>query len=133
MTEPKPPCERCGTPSERKHHATGRAHDGAYFDPQLFEHLCHDHHESEHDVLRPLALDEPNEPLHAVESLQWRLSRVAVTLKHLCDAWPGIPFLGRLAEALRSWAAILAAHIERLDLHCPAWRDLEPPIAKGLA
>jgi hypothetical protein len=133
MTPPKPPCERCGRPSERRHHATGRSHDGAYLDPPLFEYLCHDHHESEHDVLRPLDLEEPDRPLNPVESVAWRLRRVAITLKHLCDAWPGIPFLGRLATALWSWAVILAAHIERLDLHCQSWRDHEPPAAEGSA
>jgi hypothetical protein len=127
VTPPKPPCERCGEPSERKHHATGRAYGGAYFDALLYEHLCHDHHESEHDVLRPLGLEEPDRALDPVESVMWRLWRVAVTVKHLCDAWPGIPFLGRLAEALRNWAAILAAHIRRLDMHCPGWRDHELP------
>ena len=99
------PCSRCVDPASLLHHPTGRSFDGAYLDQRLVSELCHDCHEAEHDLLRALALDEPASALSFVETIEWRLRRMAVHLQNLRSTHP--LFL-RLSEALTRWAGILA-------------------------
>ena len=109
-------CACCSAPAVEAHHPSGRI-AGAYLDADFTIHLCLDCHRGEHAIRAALDLDKAN-PASLVEVVEVALRRVAVTLSRLdATSW-----IGRLAEACRRWADLLAEAVAALDLHHTGWR-----------
>jgi hypothetical protein len=121
-------CLICGAGECDGHHATGRAPNGRYLDPDVKLPLCHDHHELVGDDWRTLGVGDrkprnlPKQDLSLIEQVELRLRRAAVVAGRLAAEHPDWPWLAALARALKRWADELARHIAAQDRRDPDWR-----------
>jgi hypothetical protein len=123
-------CLFCGKPKDDAHHATARAANRAYLDPDLDPPQCHSHHELDGDDLRTAGLANPATAGTAIESVAVRLRRAAIFLGRLigflADCAPGElgEFLTQLARSLQCWADDLDRTVAALDRYSPEWRAI---------
>ena len=115
-------CWGCGGPVERRHHPTGRGHDGRYLDRRFRAPLCHDDHEFIHDGWRAQGIEYVPTRLTVFDSVEVRLRRTAATFARADRAHFDVDPT-EIAETFLTWAEQLQSGIRHQEGALPSWRQ----------
>ncbi len=84
-----PPCQRCGSPGEERHHPEGKSCDGRHFNRGRWISLCRRCHGLVHKDQQPQGLDDDAKDLETTDTGELRCRRVVVTFRRLVDGEHG--------------------------------------------